>query len=342
MTNIFAPFMGSMDQLSFIQRGVDSKKPDYVVPTLKNLGTVTIPVVREIIAPASLRNEDSTITDIEHNGVVRVRAVANKFKFGERARGLQLLRHFNAGGVCAQNKTEIAKGQTPGDVFDLNTILFGDSTDAESKVLPIKAAVTYSDAISVQEYADSVAKTFHNRSFEDGTLYDAENQKNSVNLFERHFVKPGTLLLQVLTFSGKTAPLEALDHLLLSMGLAGAYGGQTSIYGVNVRNHILGVYAGRLERDVNSPYVALEALKGAKFNTTDETINDLQEIYAQAYATSLDREATQQVQNDLIARLEDNDEAMRQSYLNGKAHIKTFFDAWFSGIGGASAKASKV
>ena len=44
------------------------------------------------------------------------------------------------------------------------------------------------------------------------------------------------------------------------MGLAGAYGGQTSIYGVNVRNHVVGCYAGRFERDLASPYVAVDAL----------------------------------------------------------------------------------
>lgn len=341
MTNRFSPFMGTMQSLSSTQPNSDPNKADYIVPALKNLGTVTIPVLREIIAPASLRNEDNTITDIDHNGTVRVRAVANKFKFGERARGLQVLRHFQAGGVCAQNKTELAKGQTPGDVFDINTILFGDSTDAESKVLPIKAAVSYSDAISLQEYSESVGKTFHNRSFEDGTLYDAENQKNSVNLFERHFVKPGTLLLQVLTFTGKTAPLEALDHLLLSIGLAGAYGGQTSIYGVNVRNHVLGIYAGHLERDVNSPYVALEALKGAKFDNTQDAVSALQAVYAQAYTTAMDAQEAHQAQRDLISRLESGDEALRQSYADGKIHIKAFFDAWFSGINGATTKGKK-
>ena len=31
--------------------------------------------------------------------------MANKFKFGERRRGLQILRHFKAGGPMAQNRT---------------------------------------------------------------------------------------------------------------------------------------------------------------------------------------------------------------------------------------------
>lgn len=338
MTNRFSPFMGSMSALSSeIEHSKDEKKT-YVVPALKNLGIVSIPIIREVISPASFRNEDSTITDIDDAGTVRIRAVANKFKFGERARNLQILRHFGAGGACAQNKTEIAKGQTPGDVFDLGTIIFGDSTNADNRVLPIKAAVSYSDAISLQDYDQCIDKTFHNRAFEDGTLYNAEDQKNSNNLFERHFVKPGTLLLQTLTFTGKTAPLEALQHLLLSIGLAGAYGGQTSIYGVNVRNHIVGIYGGLLERELSSPYAAVKTLEQANDLDAATAVARLGETFAAAYAQSMNAADTRAWQNDLIARLENNDADMRQSYVNGQVHIKTFFDAWFSGIGGKTAK----
>lgn len=337
MTALFSPFMGSMDALSSSQPFADTSKGEYIVPALKNLGTVTIPILREVVAPASFRNEDVTITDIEHSGTLRVRAVANKFKFGERARGLQVLRHFGAGGVCAQNKTEIGAGQTAGDVFDLNTILFGDSTDAAKKVLPIKAAASYSDAVSIQPYDACVDKTFHNRAFEDGTLYNAEKQENSNNLFERHFVKPGTMLIQVITFTGRTAPIEALDHLLLSIGLAGAYGGQTSIYGVNVRNHILGIYGGRLERDVNSPYAALDALGTRDFDSVEDTVAAFEGLYGQAYATKLSAAKAREVQQALITRLEQDDADLRRAYTESKTAIKGFFDEWFRGIDGGKA-----
>ena len=71
-----------------------------------------------------------------------------------------------------------------------------------------------------------------------GTLWDAEGKKNTENLFTRHFVLPGTLLIQVLTSNGRQLPPIGFDHLLLSLGLAGSYGGQTSVTGVNVRTHI--------------------------------------------------------------------------------------------------------
>ena len=100
----------------------------------------------------------------------------------------------------------------------------------------------------------AVDTSFHNRAAEDGTLFDAETKKNSSNIFERHVLLPGTLLVQTISLNGRTAPPIAIEHLLLAIGLAGAYGGQTSVYGVNVRNHVGGIYATRFERDVASPY----------------------------------------------------------------------------------------
>ena len=256
MTTI-EPFLGRLDALTAIAQGA---KGEYAMPALRNLGSVTIPMVREVIAPSSFRNEQTEITDIEVNGVRRVRAVANKFKYGERQRGLQVLRFFGAGGACPQNRTELPKGGTAGAVFDLNTVVFGDSTDTANKVLPVKASALYSDAVSLAPYADCVGKTFHNRAAEDGTLFDAETKKNSSNLFDRHFLEPGTLLVQTVTFNGRTAPVEAIEHFLLCVGLAGAYGGQTSIYGINVRTHLSGIYGAPFERDISSPYVLVEAL----------------------------------------------------------------------------------
>src|SRR3954465_10714210 len=96
---------------------------------------------------------------------------------------------------------------------------------------------------------------------EDGTNFDAERHQNSTNIFNRSFLRPGALLFQTICFNGRTAPVEALDHLLLSIGMAGAYGGQPWFYGVNVRNHVVGLYAGGFEREVGSPYVAVEMLR---------------------------------------------------------------------------------
>ena len=331
MTDMTAiePFLGRLDALTSIAQGA---KGEYTMPALKNLGSVTFPMIREVIAPAVFRNEQAEITDIEAKGVRRVRAVANKFKYGERQRGLQVLRFFNAGGACPQNRTELPKDKTAGAVFDLNTVVFGDSTDAANKVLPVKASALYSDAVSLAPYADCVEKTFHNRAAEDGTLFDAETKKNSSNLFERHFLKPGTLLVQTVTFNGRTAPVEAVEHFLLCVGLAGAYGGQTSIHGINVRTHMAGIYGAPFERELSSPYVLVEQL-GSQDDPAAAT-EALANLFSASFPASVSPPQTQELQRELIGRLEADDASLRARYVEGQEQIAAFFDAWFEGIRG--------
>ncbi len=332
MTDI-QPFLGCLDALTTIAQGA---KSEYAMPALKNLGSVTIPMIREVIAPATFRNEQTEITDIDAGGVRRVRAVANKFKFGERQRGLQVLRFFEAGGACPQNRTELPKGGTAGKVFDLNTIVFGDSTDAAGKVLPVKASALYSDAISIAPYADCVDKTFHNRAAEDGTLFDAETNKNSSNLFERHFLKPGTLLVQTVTFNGCTAPLEAIEHFLLCVGLAGAYGGQTSIYGINVRTHLAGIYGAPFEREISSPYVLAKAMEEQEQAVSDPkaATEFLASLFSARYSASVSAMDTRDLLGQMISKVEANDSELRTRYVEGQHKIAAFFDSWFSGIKG--------
>ena len=331
MTDMIAiePFLGHLDALTTTAQGT---KGEYVMPALRNLGSVTIPMIREVIAPATFRNEQSEITDIEVGGVRRVRAVANKFKYGERQRGLQVLRFFGAGGVCPQNRTELPKGGTAGAVFDLNTVVFGDSTDAAGKVLPVRASALYSDAISLTPYADCVGKTFHNRAAEDGTLFDAETKKNSSNLFERHFLEPGTLLVQTVTFNGRTAPVEALEHFLLCVGLAGAYGGQTSIYGINVRTHLAGIYGAPFEREISSPYVLVEEL--GQQNDPAATAEALAKLFLDRFPTAVEPSEARNLLRELVAKLESDDAGLRARYVEGQQQIAAYFDAWFDGIKG--------
>lgn len=332
--NNLKPYLGDIDALLSITE--EEARKSYAQPALKNLGSVTLVVLREVISPASFRNAESEITDIESRGRRHVRAVANKFKFGERARGLQVLRFFGAGGVSAQNKTAFYGKERPSEKFDLNALVFGDSANAGNKVLPVKAAAQYSDAISLQEYGDAVDVTFHNRASEDGTLFNAQKKENSVNLFDRHFVRPGTLLLQTISFNGKVAPPEAVEHLILSMGLAGAYGGQTSIYGVNVRNHLIGCYAGRFERALASPYVAIDSLHQAGADVADPAAvaDVLTELYTQAYPSAVSGADIVELQRSLVARLEADDAEMREAYQGNAKKIGAYFDAWFEGIGG--------
>lgn len=322
-------YLGDIDQLIAIARAGDK---EYAQPALKNLGSISIPILREIVAPASFRNADSEITDVNHGGVRRVRAVANKFKYGERSRGLQVLRYFAAGGAMPQNKTEFNKGEKASAAYDLNTIVFGDSANHGKYVLPVKAAAQYSDAVSIKPYSACVDETFHNRASEDGTLWDAQENKNSVNIFERHFLLPGVLLLQVISFNGRTAPPLALEHLLLSIGLAGAYGGATSIYGVNVRNHVVGIYGGRFEQDLASPYVALQKLLDANGEELDASgaRAGLDSLFSQAYATRVSGDQAHQTQRALVEKLENNDADLVNRYVEGKEKIGAYFDSWFA------------
>jgi hypothetical protein len=334
------PFLGDIDAM--LHEAQDDKGKRYVEPALRNLGTVAVPVLREVISPASFRNAETEITDIEVAGRRHARAVANKFKYGERGRGLQILRFLGAGGTQAQNKTIFTKEERPSAHYDLNTLVFGDSANHDNRVLPVKAAAQYSDALSLQPYEEVVDATFHNRAAEDGTLFDAQSKKNSSNIFERSFLRPGALMLQTICFNGRTAPPEALDHLLLSIGMAGAYGGQTSVYGINVRNHVVGLYAGRLERAVASPYVALEALRDGLAEAGEEVdalgavgvLERLDAIYAAAYGARVEASAVAARQDALRASLEAEDPALRGTYRSAHGKVGAFFDAWFDGIGG--------
>ncbi len=328
----FSPLLGNIDGMTSVM--TDGTK-DYVQPALKSLGSVSLVVLREVISPASFRNAESEVTDIDVDGHRHIRAVANKFKFGERARGLQILRHLGAGGKSPQNKTAFAKGEKPSARFDLNTFVFGDSANTSENVLPVKAAAQYSDAISVQDYAPSVDATFHNRASEDGSLFDAARKENSNNIFERHFIKPGTALLQVISFNGRTAPAEAVAHLLFALGLAGAYGGGTSIYGINVRNRIVGLYGGRFERDVASPYVAIAKLRAAGIDRNDLAAVEaaLAGIYAEAYPTAIPGAEVIEMQKGRIAALEADDAALRAEYRAVAEKVGAYFDIWFQGIG---------
>lgn len=141
-------YLADINELT-AESSADGKKT-YIHPKLKNLGCVSLVVIREAIAPVVFRNAEQEITDIDWLDDVFVRAVPNKFKYIERNRGLQILRALGVGGKQAQNKTALFKGQNPSDAFDLNTLVFGDSANQENRVLPVRAGVNYSDALSMQ------------------------------------------------------------------------------------------------------------------------------------------------------------------------------------------------
>jgi CRISPR-associated protein Csc2 len=323
------PFLGTIDQL--VSESTNGKAT-YIHPALKNTGCATLVVLREAIAPVVFRNAEQEITDIEFGPETYIRAVPNKFKYVERGRGLQLLRAYGAGGRLPQNKTALNKGQQPSDAYDLNTMVFGDSATQEKRILPVRAAVNYSDGLSLLPKHLCVDETFHNRAMEDGTLFDAASKKNSDNLFTRHFILPGTLMVQVLSTRGRVLPPEGLDHLLLSMGLAGAYGGQTSVTGVNIRTRMVGLYGSRFERPLASPYNLLAKLNEIK----DLNLRDpgsvgiaIHERMAQAHETNIPGADLAAHQEKLIANFESDAADLKKQYSEAAPKVAELFDAWF-------------
>ena len=304
-------------------------KDTYLMPARRNAGHVAIAVIREIVAPTVFRNAEEEITDIEdRDGVRRVRATPSKFKFGERGRGLLVLRAWNAGGRLPQNRTAVGDQMSIREAFDLNTLVFGDSAMWGTRVLPVKAAVQYSDALSTVPYHDSVGESFHHRGDETGTLWDAEGKKNTENLFTRHFVLPGTLLVQTLTSNGRQLPPIGLDHLLLSLGLAGSYGGQTSVTGVNVRTHIAGIFAARLETPMSSPYELLRALPETR--SLDDLVSAVVQAMSEHYQVHADANEASTYQRQLVKAFEEDDPDLRKRYEEAAPKIADLFEQHFT------------
>lgn len=326
----FSEYLGNIDNL--LQTSITSDgKGTYIHPALKNSGVVSLVVIRKAIGPVMIRNSEEEITDIEFNNATYIRAVPNKFKYPEKGRGLQILRALGAGGRLPQNKLALGSQQKPSDAFDMNSLVFGDSTTHNSRVLPIKSAVSYSDGLSLAPKYLCVDESFHNRAMEDGTLFDAEKQKNSDNLFNRHFVLPGTLMVQVLSTRGKILPIEGLNHLLLSMGIAGAYGGQTSITGTNIATIPVGMYGAKFERPETSPYEIVKMFKDMELNTSDEksVIDTIHNIMQKVHVKSMSSDEITAYQSQLIDKFEKDNTELKNSYRESASKIGELFDNWF-------------
>jgi hypothetical protein len=318
-----------LPQLSVLMEPSQGKDAAYMHPKRKNLGCVSLVLLREAIAPVVFRNAEQEITDIEFNGETYVRAVPNKFKYPERGRALQILRAMQAGGRYPQNRTAIPKGGKPSESFDLNTLVFGDSANRENKVLPVRAAVNYSDGLSLRPKYFCVEESFHNRGMEDGTLWDAEAKKNTDNLFSRHFVRPGTLLVQVLSTRGKVLPAIGLKHLLLSVGLAGSYGGQTSVTGINLRTHFVGIYADWFERAETSPYELIKQVPADANQDVAAASAALHGLLAPLHRTAITGSEVQAWVTGLIADFNQPGGPLESEYREAATAIGQLFDGWF-------------
>jgi len=318
-----------LPQLSDLLEESQGDNNSYLHPKRKNLGSVSLVLLREAIAPVVFRNAEQEITDIEFNSETYVRAVPNKFKYPERGRALQILRAMNAGGRYPQNRTVIPKKAKPSESFDLNTLVFGDSANQDNKVLPVRAAVNYSDGLSLRPKYLCVEESFHTRGSEDGTLWDAEAKKNTDNLFSRHFVTPGTLLVQVLSTRGKLLPPIGLKHLLLSVGLAGSYGGQTSVTGINIRSHFVGIYGDWFEKAETSPYELVKTLGTGDATDVDVMTGKLHELLAPLHRTAIPGGEVKEWVDGLIADFNHPGGLLEAEYRDAATAIAKLFDGWF-------------
>ena len=327
MINKLTPYLNDGDLVEEVVAA--NGKDSYLMPSRRNAGHIAVALIREITAPTVFRNAEEEITDIEdRDGVRRVRATPSKFKFGERGRGLLVLRAWKVGGRLPQNRTAVGDRMPVRDALDLNTLVFGDSAMWGSRILPVKAAVQYSDALSTVPYRDAIRESFHNRSDETGTLWDAEGKKNTENLFTRHFVAPGVLLVQVLTSNGRQLPPIGLDHLLLSLGLAGSYGGQTSVTGVNVRTHIAGIFAARLEAPISSPYELLRVLPDT--SSVQELASAVTHAMSAHYRVHAPAEEACTYQREIVEAFERDDPKLKSRYEEAAPRIADLFEQYFT------------
>lgn len=322
----FTSYLADINEL--VETSTADDKNQYIHPKRKNLGCLSLVLIREAVAPVIFRNLEQEITDIEIGDDVYIRGVPNKFKYPERGRGLQILRALGVGGRLPQNKTVLTKNQKPSDVYDLNTLVFGDSANQDNRILPVRTATNYSDALSLLPKHLCVQETFHNRAFEDGTLFDAETKRNSENLFTRHFILPGTLMVQVLSTQGRVLPKEGLDHLLLSIGLAGTYGGQTGVTGVNIRTHMVGLYGTRFERAETSPYEIVKKLDGDRVEPT-MVISALHARLSSIHEAAMDSGDLAKYQVQLVDCFVKNDPLLASQYKDAAQKVGELFDNWF-------------
>lgn len=334
--------------------GIDEIKEEapsekYIQASRKRMGSAVFFVARRTLGNLVLRGEDPETQDAAVPGLdePRVCAGALKMKFGDRQKGLQILRAMGAGGRHAQNRTDLAGG-SPGKAFDLNAALFGDSADSAGVVYPVKAAALYQDALSLLPYGDCVGSRFGILSGEEGTLWDVENKKNSNNLRTDHFVRPGVTLLQTIVFSGRTFPKEGVAHLLAALSGASSGGGRTSANGVNMETRILGACALPMLLPSFSSYDLVGRLASGKdldgLQSMNEDFSSLEKAIEAIVREDARRSAGEdgekslvwagsdavgEMQSEIMGKIFAGDAILTDSYRKIAGAYESFFDAVF-------------
>ncbi|HDN25569.1 MAG TPA: type I-D CRISPR-associated protein Cas7/Csc2 [Thioploca sp.] len=308
------------------------EKDDFDIPVLPQAQCIVIPIVRETIAPLLIRNNDADmVTDMFAADKLRVRMIASKNKGVEKRRGNQILRSLGVGGKTAANKAYIKKQAS--EVFDLNTFVFGDSANGAGKAIyPVHAAVLYSDALSVQ----GLDQPLIDNAFRQGGIseeyvnFDAQTHKTSSNIFTTRAVLPGTLFVQSLVMIGKRMTPAAFKHLLLSIGMAGCYGGATATTGTNLKTHLCGVYWGAFERGINAPQEMLTALGDEPKPMVTNIVDKLQHIFGEVYQNAISAQVLTAYVEKRVTDFEANDTVLIDEYREASEQMKQLFDAWFT------------
>jgi CRISPR-associated protein Csc2 len=316
------------------------EKDIFDIPALPEAQCIVIPLVRETVAPMLIRNNDADmVTDMHAAGKLRVRMIASKTKGVERRRGSQILRSLGLGGRAAANKAYISKDESAGSIFDLNTFVFGDSANGEGKAIyPVHAAVLYSDALSVQDLEQPIIDDVFRQGgiSEEYVSFDAQTHKTSSNIFTTRAVLPNTLFVQSLVMVGRRMTREAFDHLLLSIGLAGSYGGATATTGTNLKTYLCGAYWGAFERSINAPQEILQALQ----TLDNEQHVDMAQVLARVeqvfshpetgYRHHIAAEPLRQYVTQLIEAFETEETTLLKGYQKAAEQMRELFHAWFT------------
>jgi CRISPR type I-D-associated protein Csc2 len=316
------------------------EKEDFDIPVLPQAQCIVIPIIREAIAPLIIRNNDADmVTDMFAAGQLRIRMIASKNKGVERRRGSQILRTLSAtlgsdlGGKAAANKAFIKDKTNASEVFDLNTFVFGDAANGANKAIyPVHAAVLYSDALSIQSLEEPLIDDVFRQGgiSEDYVSFDAQKHQTSSNIFTTRAVLPGTLFVQTLVMIGKRMTREALNHLLLSIGVAGCYGGATATTGTNLKTHLCGIYWGSFERAINAPQEMLAQLGEQPKPIISDMIAQVTQMFAEHYPHNVPAETLTQHVETLVQDFENEDETLLAEYQQASEQMKTLFDAWFT------------
>ena len=124
-------------------------------------------------------------------------------------------------------------------------------------------------------------------------------------------------------------PEIGLQHLLLSVGMAGSYGGQTSVTGTNIRTHMVGLYADKFEKPIASPYELLRELQGFESDDLISLKATLHEKLQSQHTVAIQGSDVEMWQQNLISEFNETGSQLEQAYKEAKPKIDDLFDRWF-------------